>query len=378
MIFEDLLRMNSQNFKPNRRELLLKKGGIVTIIVGGESFSGGSIHLLLAKLNYIRNVYKGACKKIIFRFLNVFVPMDKLTYIIFESIIYMLCKKYNYEVLVYMKGFDLSINTSGFKSSLLRMFVAREIGQDDFQRKFVWLLDKTHFRRMVNHDDSEEQSRLMYDIKHFVANLGVNREDSTRIAEIVAELADNACEHAQSDCLIDIDIADDWFRKTGDEDGIYYSVNVSVLNFSDKLIWDNLKEKVVTRNYKESPRYEKLEKAYSFHKEKFDDVYDEDYFFIISTFQNEISGRPNQTETGGKGLTELLTEIGANKNDGYLLSGNKVVCFPTELIQYDKDGWVGFNAQKDFFSSIPDREVLCKSETFLPGTAYNLTLIYRR
>lgn len=304
--------------------------------------------------------------------------MDKLTYIIFESIIYMLCKKCNYEVLVYMNAFELSINTIGYKSSLLRKFATGKIGQDDFKKQFDWLLDKTHFRRKVKHDDSEEQSKLLYDIKHFVANLGVNREDSTRIAEIVAELADNACEHAQSDCLIDIDIADDLFRKTGDEDGIYYSVNVSVLNFSDKFIWDNLKEKIVAKKYNESPRYEKLEKAYCFHKGKFDDVYDEDYFFMISTFQNEISGRPNQTETGGKGLTELLTEIGANENDGYLLSGNKIVRFPKELIQYDKDGWVGFNAQKDFFSNIPDREVLCKSDTFLLGTAYNLTFIYRR
>ena len=243
----------------------------------------------------------------------------------------------------------------------------------------MWIIDMTHFRRMVNYEDYEEQSKLMYDIKHFVVNLGVNKDDSTKIAEIVAELADNACEHAQSDCLVDIDIAEGEFRKNGDEDGIYYSVNVSVLNFSEKYIWNNLEEKIVNKQYdSNSNRYNELEKAYSFHKQNFNDEYDGDYFFMISTFQNEISGRLNQTQTGGKGLTELLTEIGAKENDGYLLSGNKGISFPKELIQYDDDGWVGFNKKKDFFTSIPDPSILYKSDTYLPGTAYNLTFIYRR
>ncbi len=380
MIFDEFLKLNSNaGNKRFQRELLLGKHGTIIIDVKGDYFDGKSINIILSKLYFITKRYKKGCKRIIFRFINDFRPKDKLTYIIFESIIYMLHKYYDYEVNIIIQKCKTSIHTIGVKGSLLLNFARRNIDKTQFQKKFMWIIDMTHFRRMVNYEDYEEQSKLMYDIKHFVVNLGVNKDDSTKIAEIVAELADNACEHAQSDCLVDIDIAEGEFRKNGDEDGIYYSVNVSVLNFSEKYIWNNLEEKIVNKQYdSNSNRYNELEKAYSFHKQNFNDEYDGDYFFMISTFQNEISGRLNQTQTGGKGLTELLTEIGAKENDGYLLSGNKGISFPKELIQYDDDGWVGFNKKKDFFTSIPDPSILYKSDTYLPGTAYNLTFIYRR
>jgi len=380
VIFDEFLKLNSNaGNKRFQRELLLGKHGTIIIDVKGDYFDGKSINIILSKLYFITKRYKKGCKRIIFRFINDFRPKDKLTYIIFESIIYMLHKYYDYEVNIIIQKCKTSIHTIGVKGSLLLNFARRNIDKTQFQKKFMWIIDMTHFRRMVNYEDYEEQSKLMYDIKHFVVNLGVNKDDSTKIAEIVAELADNACEHAQSDCLVDIDIAEGEFRKNGDEDGIYYSVNVSVLNFSEKYIWNNLEEKIVNKQYdSNSNRYNELEKAYSFHKQNFNDEYDGDYFFMISTFQNEISGRLNQTQTGGKGLTELLTEIGAKENDGYLLSGNKGISFPKELIQYDDDGWVGFNKKKDFFTSIPDPSILYKSDTYLPGTAYNLTFIYRR
>ena len=380
MIFDEFLKLNSNaGNKRFQRELLLGKHGTIIIDVKGDYFDGKSINIILSKLYFITKRYKKGCKRIIFRFINDFRPKDKLTYIIFESIIYMLHKYYDYEVNIIIQKCKTSIHTIGVKGSLLLNFARRNIDKTQFQKKFMWIIDMTHFRRMVNYEDYEEQSKLMYDIKHFVVNLGVNKDDSTKIAEIVAELADNACEHAQSDCLVDIDIAEGEFRKNGDEDGIYYSVNVSVLNFSEKYIWNNLEEKIVNKQYdSNSNRYNELEKAYSFHKQNFNDEYDGDYSFMISTFQNEISGRLNQTQTGGKGLTELLTEIGAKENDGYLLSGNKGISFPKELIQYDDDGWVGFNKKKDFFTSIPDPSILYKSDTYLPGTAYNLTFIYRR
>ena len=349
MIFDEFLKLNSNaGNKGFQRELLLGKHGTIIIDVKGDYFDGKSINIILSKLYFITKRYKKGCKRIIFRFINDFRPKDKLTYIIFESIIYMLHKYYDYEVNIIIQKCKTSIHTIGVKGSLLLNFARRNIDKTQFQKKFMWIIDMTHFRRMVNYEDYEEQSKLMYDIKHFVVNLGVNKDDSTKIAEIVAELADNACEHAQSDCLVDIDIAEGEFRKNGDEDGIYYSVNVSVLNFSEKYIWNNLEEKIVNKQYdSNSNRYNELEKAYSFHKQNFNDEYDGDYFFMISTFQNEISGRLNQTQTGGKGLTELLTEIGAKENDGYLLSGNKGISFPKELIQYDDDGWVGFNKKKD-------------------------------
>ena len=99
VIFDEFLKLNSNaGNKRFQRELLLGKHGTIIIDVKGDYFDGKSINIILSKLYFITKRYKKGCKRIIFRFINDFRPKDKLTYIIFESIIYMLHKYYDYEV----------------------------------------------------------------------------------------------------------------------------------------------------------------------------------------------------------------------------------------------------------------------------------------
>lgn len=376
--FDLFLKKNQISYNKKNRELLLQKDGSVTIRFNGLDFGGKHIHFLLGKLHYVITTYKKACRKIYIRFTNTFTPNDKLTYILLEYIICMLYKEYGYIVYVKANGFHTTINTDGFSDSLLFELMCGKIDLENFCKRFNQVIHLFHFRRVIEASNSFAISNLMFDVKNYLKNVRISKEDASRIANIVSELADNACEHANSNCLVDIDVSRNVFEKADDPTGIYYSVNICVLNFSENCLWDMVKQKMQNKKYEKSERYEQLGKAFSNHKKMFEGIYNEDYFFMISTFQNRISGRIDETETGGKGLTELLSELESNICDGYVMSGDKVIVFLPELIEYNEDGWVGFNQCKDFINSKPDSKVLTTSDTYLNGTGYNLTLIYRK
>jgi hypothetical protein len=373
-----LLEKNQIKLAKKHKDSLIPRNRSVVIKFNGTDFGGNQIHILLGKLYYVINTYKKACRKIDIVFTEVFKPKDKLTYVLLEYIVCMLYKECGYNVNVRAKSFCTHINTVGFDESILCQLLQRKITLDTFCERYIRELRLFHFRRIIPQNDSPAISELMFDVKAYLKNVAISVEDASRIASIVSELADNACEHARSDCLVDIDVARDLYTRDDDPEGRYYSVNICVLNFSDNCLGDMVKWKINNKKYDNSERYDKLEKAYCNHKLMFEGKYNEDYFFMISTFQNRISGRLDETETGGKGLTELLSELETNICDGYVMSGDKVIVFHPELIEYNEDGWVGFNECKDFINMKPDDKILNGSDTYLSGTGYNLTLIYRR
>ena len=379
MSFQTFLSKNHLNNRKQTKGLILRKDNSIVIKFSGNKFGGNQIHILLGKLNYIVKTYKKACHTIYIIFYEIFVPKDKMTYILLEYIIRMLYEEYGYDIIVCANECTTMIDTAGLRGSLLDGLMSGNMSMSDFCRQFEKKLYYYHFRRLIKKDDdSFAISNLMFDVKHYLTNVAISPDDAARISEIVSELADNACEHAGSDCLVDIDIPQDFYRTEDDLTGEYYSVNICVINFSDNCLGDSLKNKIKNKRYKSHSRYDQLDLAYKNHKKFFKEKYNEDCFFMISTFQNRISGRDRETETGGKGLTQLLTELETNICNGYVLSGDKVIVFMPELIEYNDDEWVGFNKDKDFINRIPDDEVISYSDTYLNGTGYNLTLIYRR
>lgn len=379
MSFQTFLAKNRLDNSKQTKNLMLRKDNSIVIKFSGNEFGGKQIHTLLGKLNYIVKTYKRACHTIYILFYGIFSPKDKMTYILMEYIICMLYKEYGYDIIVRAAECSTTIDTDGLKGSLLDGLLCGIMSMDDFCRQFEKKLYYNHFRRLIKKDDdSFVICDLMFDVKHYLTNVAISPEDAARIAEIVSELVDNACEHADSDCLVDIDIPQEYYKAKDDLTGEYYSVNICVVNFSDNCLGDNLKNKIINKRYKNHSRYAQLYLAYENHKKWFKEKYNEDCFFMISTFQNRISGRDKETETGGKGLTQLLTELETNVYNGYVLSGGKVIMFIRELIEYNDDGWVGFNKKKDFINTIPDNEAISYSDTYLNGTGYNLTLIYRR
>lgn len=360
----------------------LEKGGVVNIRIKSKAFNGTSVANLLKKLSFVVLRYKKGCKWINL-FFDIFHPDDKLVYIILECIIYSLAVEYEYIVHIYMKKPEEEIYTNALWESPIISQLAgkREQNISGFAKKFAFDIHDRHFRRILSSKDmnGERVALLMGDIKSFLKPFDIEKEYRDKIAEVVTELIDNCGEHTEADCLVDIDVSDTLKHKQ-DEQHIYYVVNIVVLNFSDKLLGADITQKIKQKFFDKSKRYHDVSDAYDYHKKFFDKGYTEEDFFNITVFQDRISGRKNEENSGGTGLTELiyLLEKNAKFHHCYILSGDKGIAFEPDFLEYNSEEWLGFNKSKDYLGNIPDKDVLIRSDTFFPGTAYNFTFVRKK
>ncbi len=375
---ETLIKSNcNYKYKESKRGIKYY-GSILTISFSSKLIGGTHVGIILTSLNYYLKKYGRKIKHVSLEFENL-VPADKLSYIMIEVILYLLQKRYGIGVGI-SGEVNADINTHGLYESILCEWGNKQANTDYirlFEKK--QRITKHGLRKCVSHIDLDDISYLMSDIKSFLKCFDIREKDRSKIAKVVCELADNACEHAQNDCLVDVDVSE-LYGKKGDEKGSYYSVNICVLNFSNVLLGEKVKNKILNNYSEKNDRYSALSSAYNRHKCYFDDYYTEEHFFIMSSFQDEISGRVSETETGGKGLAEIVKEL-ENTVDTYscyVLSGKKGLAFKPETLEIDDEGWISFNRKRDFVFCKPEHSILLYSDTFIPGTGYNLSLIYKK
>lgn len=374
MEYDYLYEDNVEN-RP-QRVIRLQRGGIVEIRLRENEFNSNGIVTLLNDLNYVIKTYRRGCKKIILR-CKKFCPADKLTYILLESIIYDLKVNKNYEVQLCVGQLLQSISTEGIAYSTINYFPNLK----EYQRKYVFDQTMNHFRRLFTSQQSQGSgvSSLLGELKVFFVTSGLQKDKTDQLAQTISELVDNVGEHTQSDCLIDIDITTSNYKKRGEPFGFYYAVNTVVLNLDEKKLGDNVREKFENHYFGSSARYQTVEDAYTNHKKLFDDKYNEEDFFNLVTFQDEITGRKYEVEMGGTGLTELIKSLEANAEEHgcYVLSGKQGLFFKPDLLEYNDEKWLGFNIEREFVNSRPDESAIFRSNAYIRGTAYNFTLVYR-
>ena len=348
----------------------------------GPECNGATMHRLIKEINGCLQKCSDRRLKIILDFGKVRFK-DKLTYIILESICYSLIKDYGHIVVIRGECQEIrskDIFCGGISCSPLRyLFIDKKENRDNFIRLFdKKCIEKNHYRRLVS--SSEESSSpifctIMMEIRTFLSLFTDNDKYRKEVAEVVSELAGNAWEHAKSDCMIDIDVQED-FKKPGDpKDESYYGVNIVVINFAHVLLGDELKEKLMTRDDSAlDGRCRQVKDAYSYHKNYFSDKYNVDDFFNIASFQDRVSSREDSGESGGRGLPLLIRSLErqADTHLCYVISGKNVIWFKLPYMEYNKDEWVGFNSSKNFLSDIPAEDSLGRGETFVSGTAFNL------
>ena len=189
-------------------------------------------------------------------------------------------------------------------------------------------------------------------------------------------------EHSRSDCFLDIDVTPrDYVRRNNPTGPKYYGVNICVVNFSPTLLSSQIQEKLCINSElsdkNSSIRYWQLREIYLRHRDLFKKGYGDDEFFMLSAFQDRISGRPNEYLTGGTGLPALIKwlEVQADSDNCYVLSGRRKMKFIQSLLEYDSDHWIGMNQVHDFQRYIPDDNVFLPFPIFFPGTAYNLSFV---
>ena len=377
---ETLIKDNHDYKSWKIKKTKISKNGTLRIIVKEEFFGGKQVREILTSLNFSLKKYGKKLRRVEFIF-SKFRPADKMSYIMLEIIIFLLKEKYNIEI--GLNGtLDTDINTYGLLESILADFGTRKISNTDFLDMFKKKnrLKSRSMRKIISCNDVSEISILMSEVKSFLKVFEICEEDRKNISRVVCELADNACEHAKNDCLVDIDVSNP-HKKKGDEIGEYYAVNICILNFSNILLGEKVKNKILNSDYSEKgEQYKKIYDAYTIHKQLFDKTYTEEHFFLMASFQNEISGRDFETETGGKGLAEIVGELEktVDQYSCYVLSGKNGIAFHPNTLEIDQNGWISFNCKKDFLNHRPDKEVVLYSDTYLPGTGYNLSIVYKK
>lgn len=278
-----------------------------------------------------------------------------------------------------------SIFTLGVKSSPLLLLNNTKITSvRKFPVKFKKDFYLNHYRRVISGEQEKNSNYLgmLYtEVSSFLKIFQISDEFREEVAEVVAELVGNACEHTNADCLVDIDITSDHSKQEGGKkvDGSFYGINIVIINFSEQLIGDDLRKKIIENGVTEE-RYLDVMRAYNTHRTKFGKSYGEGDFFNIAVFQDKISGREDKIYSGGTGLTLLIKTLERQSDTSmcYMLSGEKTIFFHEHLLDYDKNGWIGFNEQNSFMENIPDKECIGRSSVYIPGTAYNLHFVMKR
>ena len=338
-----------------------------------------TIKTLLRFVSSVRNKYHSGCLHLFLNFGNV-TSTDKLTIQILECVVYTLIHDYRYKITIDIT-MENTIDTECFRVSPLRYLGKGKRDINAFYSAFENSTSIKTYRRVVPKSWSygEELGGLLYsDIKDTVNHTIDDEEFSELMAEVVTELVNNANEHNQSDCLIDVDVSNNYMKR-GDTENVFLGVNMSLVSFSDVLVPDLLSTKIKSGEHGGN-RYDTVTKAYRNHQAFFNDGYTEDDFFIVTAYQDYISGRKGRSPSGGTGLTKVIQTLEkySDSSKCYMVTGKNALYFFHDYLDYDSNGYVGFNDEKDYLNYPPDKKTRAESPIYIPGIAYNLSFVYRK
>ncbi len=365
--------------------------GKIKIVTNSGIFSGKDIKYIIEQINAVHKQYPRLKIPIEFYFGSM-VFIDKLTFVILECICYYLIHDCGHYVQIFM-NIDVSndIHIAGIMSSPLKLLNCTTRGSvKKYPDKFKNDLYGSHYRKLIIDENVEKTNylgRLYKDIDTFLKPFGIEEDARDNISNVISELVGNACEHGNTDCLIDIDVATNYKKIIKEQnDGYnYYGINIAVVDMSDILLGTGVYNNIISSEiHGKNSRYLTVREAFNNHKSKFSSEYTIDDFCNITTFQHKISGRNTDAETGGTGLTKLIKSL-EERSDTYrcyVISGERAINFYKEMLEYNENQWIGFNEDKNYVSNIPGRdnkgnEVVTSSLIYMPGTAYNLNFVMR-
>lgn len=345
-------------------------------------FTGCEIGQLMGVILSAEEKYKGIKFPIVITLPNIDF-IDKLTYVFLECICYYFIERKGHQVFLQMSCSE-KIQTKGvFSSPLLLLTTGKKEKNIKYLEKFKFDIFGYHFRRIidgVNREATNYLGEFGQQVDSFLKPFGIDEKCRDMFATVCSELVGNACEHAKSDCLVDIDVAPGYTKVL--EDGsidkkYYYGINIAVINFSETMIGDGISNILNSEeNLDEIERYRYVKKAFMNHKSLFDEYYCETDFFNITAFQDHISGRKEVIKTGGTGLPKLIKSLQEMSDTYrcYMISGNRCINFEKEQLEY-QNGWIGFNSTNDYLNSSPDFGICTECLVYMPGTAYNLNFV---
>lgn len=338
---------------------------------------------------------KGIKKPIVFYSNSILVFSDDLTVSLTEYVIYYYFV--NCELKVYIthgerNGKDIQLGFSSNEMKVQNGFFYGEAGRGFFKDSFLmsWNLEvdeiredgfwakhesSTRFKKIVG-EGPWDASIAISECSDFLSAAKVNRKAIDAVADVIGELAPNAIEHGRTNCMIDVC----YERSTWPDGRDYTSISLVVYDFSEKLLWSDLYEKIFVNSdgiTQKRQRIEKVLSAWSEHQKHFSKEYTKEDFYNLMAFQ-KISGRSGDRYDGGLGISTLVEKVRRYSADDecYSLSGNGAMHLKKELTMPDSGGFIAFNLEQEFIYKIPDQDGVLKTKFFMPGVAYNMIFYF--
>lgn len=211
----------------------------------------------------------------------------------------------------------------------------------------------------------------------YLENLHVfDAEYIESVLRVSMETIDNSLSHTDSDCYFSMKFCSSLINQ---EQEPKLMLSIVIMNTDEKLIYSDLKYNYYKKTLG-SYSMDLMSSALQNHKKYFNELYDEDFFMMISAFQKGITTRKSSINSSGRGLTQIVKSI-INKtevDECYVYSGNRLLMLNDKYLNLDANGCVGFNDEKDYVKFPPNMNILRKFEYYNCGTLYNLFLIYDR
>lgn len=307
---------------------------------------------------------------------------DKLSYVLLECLCYYLLAEEKCNLKLHFTCHHTIFN-EGIKTSYLKG-INSTIGKESFIKHFKFDIFQSHYRRVVPCEDQSGKwtPLINQEIDSFLKLFDIQQTYRDCASDIICELVDNALEHAMSDCLVDIDITNDYTKdKDFNEENLYCGLNIVIINFSKVLMGDGISQKMLLLKKDNAgipQRYNDVFSAQAYHEHFFGKDYTQEDFNIITSFQNKISSRET-CSTGGTGLTHIIKALEEETDayNCYMISGDRKIHFIQQFL-HSPNGWVGFNERNEYLRDIPSKKCIRKSELFFSGTAYNLNLVLKK
>jgi hypothetical protein len=338
---------------------------------------------------------KGIRRPLIFYSDSILVMTDNLTVSLTEYVIYYY--KTVHDMCVYithgqlendqftfgLKDDDMHVYNGFFVGEAGRGFMhnsfildwypgKQEILEDEF---YAHIEDSRRFKTMVG-NGPWDASIAISDCSDFLEKADVEEEAINAVCDVVGELAPNAVEHGNSNCIMDMC----YERSTSISGQNLTNISMVIFNFSEKLLWSDLYTKIFVGNKEITHRKERVDTvraAWESHRKQFTSQYSDNDFYNLIAFQ-KISGRSGDRGDGGLGINTLIQNVQKYCTDDYcyVLSGHGALLMDKELTVPDTNDYIAFNCDHEYVNKIPDDDAVMQTKFFMPGVAYNLIFYF--
>lgn len=287
----------------------------------------------------------------------------------------------------YHNGFCLGQIESSFLSTsfILGWNALTEVNSNELEKRFfvkdlefIEACSDLRYKAVIG-KGPWDASIVISECEAFLQKSGVPETGINAVMDVVGELAPNAIEHGDTNCLVDVSCTE---VEIYEDEQVKKAMNISlvIFDFSERLLGSALYEKIFNNDQLASyihkqDRISTIRSAHEFHKERYSKDYSEEDFQNLIVFQ-KITGRKGDRADGGLGISTLIQRVqkytNTNMNYCYVLSGNKALRLDAKYTGEDAEGYIGFNKERCFVNKIPDFDAVMGSKFYMPGVAYNL------